>query len=275
MGEAFMKSVQFALIIILYSINSLTLYSQKRSMYINYPDISTGYTPKVFSEHTDGISLESFQFNQLDGYNCNNSCFSTNYTALHFNSKILYKNGDIKRGICLMEKKGELLSSFSKITMKNLNYSDTIGSDTLNSTINHLGLYYDPGMTTRTGTDNVLLLHHGFSRLEDKIIGIKWTSENTFLKKSAGILGRFAKYVFLDIPVNFLFHIGNHEFFGHGARYREFDLGKIDYHLEPPFPYGVGGGYANVSSYSREVSDHERIAIWQSGFEAHDILNRR
>jgi len=153
--------------------------------------------------------------------------------------------------------------------------SVALDPDTINPTINHLGFYFEPGMTARTGADNILLAHQGFARLEDKIIGTQWSSENTFFRKGVGLLGRSAKYILLDIPINFLFIIGNHEYFGHGARYREFDLGEIDYHLEPPAPYGIGGGYANVSNYSREVSDQERIVIWQGGFETHNILTRQ
>jgi len=156
-----------------------------------------------------------------------------------------------------------------------INLNQKSKSDTIHSTTNHIGMFLDHSMTMKSGVENILLFHYTFTHLEDKVLGTHWTDEASFIKKSTGVLGRFTKYIFADIPISYFLILVNHEFFGHGMRYRELDLGEIEYHLEAPPPYGSGGGYANVLNYTREISDQERIVIWQGGLESHDILNRR
>jgi hypothetical protein len=148
-------------------------------------------------------------------------------------------------------------------------------SSTPKLTTNHIGIFYEPGMPARSGAENILALHSGVSFMEEKVLGTSWLSDGDILGKSCNIAGRFAKYFLVDIPINFLFIVVNHEFYGHASRYREFDLDPIDYHFETPPIYGPGGGFAHVSSYPRPMSNHELLAIWQGGFEAHNLLNRR
>jgi hypothetical protein len=62
--------------------------------------------------------------------------------------------------------------------------------------------------------------------------------ESRPLGKTAGILGRGTKLLFLDAPLVFLEGVLVHEAFGHGARVREMGL-RARYNFAPPFPYGI------------------------------------
>ena len=135
-------------------------------------------------------------------------------------------------------------------------------------------IVFDSNQSIRSGVDNILSVHKGITTIEDKILGTSWFKTNTFAGKSGNILGRFAKYFLVDIPINFSFIHFNHEYYGHGSRYREFDLGKIDYQFYSPPPYGEGGGYAKISKWPENFNIQKKITIWQGGVEAHDLLNK-
>lgn len=139
----------------------------------------------------------------------------------------------------------------------------------------YLTFLYDPGFTMRSGTENILALHHGIAQTEDALLGTRWFSEDTFVKKSGGALARFAKYAILDMPLDYFSVVLAHEYFGHGARYRELDIENVHYAFDLPPPYGKGDGEASVSISGNTVSYHELLGIWQGGIEAHPMINQR
>jgi len=160
-------------------------------------------------------------------------------------------------------------------------YAQVIDSaDSSNTKILHtnprtyLPLLIDPGFTIRSGAEDIITLHKGVASLEDKLIGFRWFSESSILGKVGGIAARFARYALLDIPMDYFSIVFAHEYFGHGARYRELNMSDIHYGFDMPPPYGSGGGqasnYLNVS-----ISTHELLAIWEGGIEVHSIINRK
>lgn len=130
----------------------------------------------------------------------------------------------------------------------------------------------DPGLTMRSGTENILTVHKGITALEDKLIGTRWFRESGVLRKTGGILARSAKFIFLDIPLDYFSVVLSHEYFGHGSRYRELKIDKVHYGFDWPPPYGSGGGEASI--YTAQVNDHELISIWIGGLEAHPLINK-
>ncbi len=134
-------------------------------------------------------------------------------------------------------------------------------------------LLYDTGLSMHSGAENLTTVHKGLASLEDYYIGTKWFSENTLWSKAGGILARFAKYIYIDLPVDYFSIVLAHEYFGHGARYREFDIDNIHYTYDFPPPYGAGGGEA-TNTKSVDISTEELIAIWQGGVEVHPLINR-
>ena len=136
-------------------------------------------------------------------------------------------------------------------------------------------ILFDSNRSMRSGVENILTIQKGVTIIEDKLLKTSWFESNSFAGKSGNVLGRFAKYLLVDIPINFSFILFNHEYYGHASRYREFDLGNIDYQFNSPPPYGEGGGYAKISGWPDNFNIQKKLAVWQGGLEAHDILNKR
>lgn len=150
---------------------------------------------------------------------------------------------------------------------------DTNGFDS--SPSEHLTLAFDPVLTARTGAENIIGVHAGLTRAEDRFIGTRWFSEEGVLGKTGGIVCRSAKYVLIDLPVDIFSVVFAHEYFGHGARFREQDWGKVEYSFDAPPPYGEGGGFAAGTDTRGWHSYHELLALYSGGFEAQSEINRR
>ena len=125
----------------------------------------------------------------------------------------------------------------------------------------------------RSGVETITSIHKGVANFEDTIIGTKWFSETEMLGKTAGISGRIAKYILLDIPVDYFTVILGHEFFGHGSRYREFHIDGIHYSFMLPPPYGKGGGESSKNGVL-PISYQELLSIWSGGLEIQQGINR-
>jgi hypothetical protein len=151
------------------------------------------------------------------------------------------------------------------------NYSTKSNSITNNQT--YLPLLYSPKLDMRTGEETITSIHKGVSYFEDKLIGTKWFSEKNILGKTGGVAGRLTKYALLDIPVDYFSVILGHEFFGHGSRYREFNIDGIHYSFMLPPPYGKGGGESSKNG-ALPVSYHQLLSIWSGGIEIHPGINR-
>lgn len=136
----------------------------------------------------------------------------------------------------------------------------------------YMSLVYDPGLTMRSGAENVLTLHGGLSRLEDRFLKTSWFSERELLGKTAGISLRLAKYYLIDLPVDYFTAVFAHEYSGHGARYREFGIGDVHYGFDWPPPYGPDGGEASASIGPGIISMQELMAIISGGNEAHSTM---
>ncbi|MFC2083680.1 hypothetical protein ACFLS9_01350 [Bacteroidota bacterium] len=140
---------------------------------------------------------------------------------------------------------------------------------------NYLPLLFDPGLTMQSGAENIVTIHKGFTLVEDKIIGTQWFSESNILSKTGAILSRFAKYSIIDLPLDYFSVVLAHEYFGHGARYRELKIENIDYGFNAPPPYGNGSGHASANIKSGSISEHELISIWIGGMEVHSLINQK
>jgi hypothetical protein len=134
-------------------------------------------------------------------------------------------------------------------------------------------LLFDPGLTMRTGAENIITFQTAIAFSEDRLIGTRWFRESNGVNKIGGVSGRFAKYAIIDLPVDYFSIVLAHEYFGHGARYRELDMDDIHYGFDWPPPYGKGGGEA-TNYKSVFISTHEILSIWESGIEVQALINR-
>jgi hypothetical protein len=137
-----------------------------------------------------------------------------------------------------------------------------------------LSLIYDPGLTMRSGVENVLMVHSGIAWAEDRLIGTRWFSEEELPRKLAGVECRLGKYFLLDMPVDYMSSVFAHEFYGHGARGREFDFKRLEYSFGLPPPYGSGGGSTTYNYTSRLWSDHEELAIHAAGLGVESLIEQ-
>ena len=136
-----------------------------------------------------------------------------------------------------------------------------------------LSLVIDPDITMRSGVEDILTLHYGITHAEDRLLGIHWFPESNIIGKMGGIVLRYFKYDLIDLPLDYYSVVLGHEYFGHGARYRELNMGDIHYGFDWPPPYGKGGGEA-TNSKSVFISSHEELAIWMGGLESQSVMSR-
>ncbi len=132
-------------------------------------------------------------------------------------------------------------------------------------------LLIDSDLSMRSGSEDIITFHQGLALLEDYLIGTTWFPKFSFLGKTGNVLARAAKYVVLDTPVDYFSIILAHEYFGHGARYRELNFDHIDYGYDWPPPYGPGGGYASLG-IDDPISRHELLAILEIGYKSTGFL---
>ena len=100
-------------------------------------------------------------------------------------------------------------------------------------------LAYDRDFSELAGTEDVATVHYGFTRLEDALVGTRWFPENSVAGKSGGVAARLFKTILFDSPIDTYTFVFEHEYFGHGMRFRELTDKEVKYHLSAPF---FGGG---------------------------------
>lgn len=156
-------------------------------------------------------------------------------------------------------------------------FSQSKDSSNANKIQNKIPVYspfvLDAGLTMKSGSEIIPTLQQKIAFGEDKLIGTQWFSEKSILGKAGGISGRFVKYALLDVSIDYFSVVLSHEYYGHGARYRELNISDIFYKFKLPPPYGKGGGEAS-KSITQPISIHELISIWEGGVEVHPLINR-
>jgi hypothetical protein len=138
-------------------------------------------------------------------------------------------------------------------------------------------LNWDKHKSSIASAENLLTIHNTFYKFTDSKIKTKYWEEDSWHKKLGGLAYRFSKSILLDNQADWLVHIHQHEVFGHGFRYREFDLKRNSYNLSLFPPYGSGGGFAlrGRSDYPRFFGAHENIATSMGGMESASVLSER
>ncbi|MFQ6069072.1 MAG: hypothetical protein ACE5LC_00945 [Candidatus Aminicenantales bacterium] len=136
-------------------------------------------------------------------------------------------------------------------------------------------LIYEACHSAVEGANNLLTLHRLIYGLEEKLLKPKFIEEKTLLKKALGISYRLSKTIFIDNVVDHMTFLVQHEFFGHGARYREFGYVNNRYELHLVYPYGDNKGWAfrGEQKQPRIVTDHENMVMKAGGSEANCILS--
>lgn len=162
-------------------------------------------------------------------------------------------------------------------TCINASESDSLNHNQLQnfhfSTRSSLIIRFDRELTMRSGAHNIITAHNRIVSLEDKYIGARWFTEKRLLGKTFGVSARMVKYALIDLPTDYFSVVLAHEYFGHGARYRDQKIKNVDYGYEVSLPYGNGGGWASVNG--EFTNYHELLAIWLGGVEIHPMRSGR
>ncbi|MCP4580416.1 MAG: hypothetical protein GY839_02280 [candidate division Zixibacteria bacterium] len=134
-------------------------------------------------------------------------------------------------------------------------------------------MMFNPDLNMETGAENIITVNYLSGLAVDNLIGNNWFSEERAIGKAGGVTCRLAKNFLIDAALDFFSVVVAHEYFGHGARYRELSVENIDYGYDLPPPYGDGGGHASAMIYDSITRD-EIIGIIVGGIEAQAVINR-
>ena len=153
--------------------------------------------------------------------------------------------------------------------------TDSLTLNEITSPPTYSAAVFDTRLSMRSGAETILGIHNGLGRFEDMHIKSSLFSEEKLSGRAGGILYRFAKYTLIDLPVDAFAGLFAHEYFGHGARFREQDWVNVHYEYELPPPYGNGHGtVSGNTSGSRMYTDHEFLAFYSGGLEVQSLMNR-
>src|SRR5688572_24280502 len=100
----------------------------------------------------------------------------------------------------------------------------------------------DRTLTVGAGATVSAALGEAIARGEDAVVPARLFRDQGVARRAANITYRIGKLVFFDLPQEEVLIVVNHEVMGHGARLRERFDGPIGYTIDPPAPYGSGGG---------------------------------
>jgi hypothetical protein len=138
-------------------------------------------------------------------------------------------------------------------------------------------LIWDQLLSPKSSSENFLSLQKLIYTNQDIYLPPKFAPENKFIGKLTGIAYRVSKTVLLDYQLDFVIHALQHEAFGHGFRYREFELKSNAFHISLFPPLGNAKAFAvrGSANYQRLFGAHENIMTAIGGMEAALILSDR
>jgi hypothetical protein len=107
-------------------------------------------------------------------------------------------------------------------------------------------------------------------QLERRVVPDALVAERGAGRRSINVAYRTAKLLLFDRPQEEWLMVANHELFGHGGRVRELFDGFVKYRLDPPAPFGRGGG-ATFYQLTRDYGILDVQAISVCGMEANGV----
>jgi hypothetical protein len=134
-------------------------------------------------------------------------------------------------------------------------------------------LLYEKKFTSRIGAEDLLTLHKAFYSFEEKFLPPNpFETKNKISHFIYNGFYRVVKTVAIDYPVDYLIGLTQHEVFGHGARFNEFNYSDCSFHLSLPFPYGKGHGFAEGYPPINSTMD-QSMAMIAGGNESNTVLS--
>lgn len=134
---------------------------------------------------------------------------------------------------------------------------------------------YDDYSSSSFGGENLISIHELVYSGLDSLIPPQLWDEKTIDKKIGGVGYRLLKFVLLDLQIDFLAALTQHEAFGHGSRMRASNHEEIAVFLSLFAPYGESRGFAQgrlKSGYS--MTNIQSIMIAAGGNEGNLVLSK-
>ena len=134
---------------------------------------------------------------------------------------------------------------------------------------------FDKKSSCISSSYNIISVHQLLVYQQNKLLKPKLFHERSFPRKTLGIIYRISKGILIDMLIDEYLMLVQHEVFGHGDKFREFNLINHTYEMNPFWPYGDGSGWASADyPNGREMSYHEEMAISFNGSQSNKILSK-
>ena len=135
-------------------------------------------------------------------------------------------------------------------------------------------IQWDRSLSSSVGARNLFSIHKSISAIEELFLKPRLFKEETAGWKTVGILYRIARTALIDNIIDHLVFLTQHEYFGHGARYREFGYKQNNYKLNLFPPYGSGRGSASRGQLSlgRVITAHENMVMSLAGSRSNALM---
>lgn len=134
-------------------------------------------------------------------------------------------------------------------------------------------LTWDPTGSASAGADCLVALHGILIRAEEAAVPLQISSAQIWYATAANVVYRAAKIGLLDLVVDQMLMLVQHEVFGHGARCRELGYVGTTYSFSPFYPYGDGTGLTRYGTPPEcGTTKHEQMLRTLAGNEASWLL---
>jgi len=143
------------------------------------------------------------------------------------------------------------------------------------STKQHQIFLFDKNFSCISSSYNIISLHQLLVYQQNKLLKPKLFHEGSLPRKTLGIIYRISKTILIDMLIDEYLMLVQHEVFGHGDKFREFNLINHTYKMNPFWPYGDGSGWAWADyPNGRGMSYHEEMAISFNGSQSNKVLSK-
>ncbi|MEO6097165.1 MAG: hypothetical protein ABIW76_16405 [Fibrobacteria bacterium] len=132
-------------------------------------------------------------------------------------------------------------------------------------------LLWDKPISPVVGAEDLYSLHRALYSVEEDVFAPA-AGDSAESGAARDIPARILRFLLLDLPLDYMPMLIQHEAFGHGYRLYEASYRNVSYGLHLPPPYGDGHGFALGTDLRRSVSRDQAIAISAAGMEANDFF---
>ena len=133
---------------------------------------------------------------------------------------------------------------------------------------------WEKNLSPNSGAENLYTLHAALYTLEEKVLAPGRAFDTAGSRAALRMPSRLVRFLFLDLPLDYMPMLIQHEAFGHGFRAIDAGYRDVSYSLHLPPPYGDGRGYAQPSHLGKATSRDQDMAISAAGMEANDVFAR-